>query len=113
MSLKMPSLGSQGNVHQGFVIQQAGEHRNEVRLMIVPPQTELLHRHRDESVTNFCTFQLQHEQEARLTIRILHHRSHCVVTVRTRITGMSQRRDNLDSQKNLSLHVPKAFENLI
>lgn len=58
----MPAFGSESDIHQGLIIQQIGENRNEIRLMIVPPQTELLHRHCDRLENFLYKVQLQYKR---------------------------------------------------
>lgn len=45
--LQLVALRGQCDIHQVLIVQQGGEDGYEVRLVIVPPQTELLHGHRD------------------------------------------------------------------
>lgn len=45
MSPQQLSLDCQGDVDEGLVVQQLIKHREQIALMIVPPQAESLRRH--------------------------------------------------------------------
>lgn len=45
MRLQLAPLGGQRHVDQRLIVQQRREHRDEIRLVVVPAQAELLHGH--------------------------------------------------------------------
>lgn len=47
MGLQLVALCRQGDVDQVLIVQKGREDGYEVGLVVVPPQTELLHRHGD------------------------------------------------------------------
>lgn len=43
VGLQLAALGRQGDIHQVLIVQKRRKDRYEIRLVVIPPQTKLLH----------------------------------------------------------------------